>query len=351
MKTYKSIEETIADVRRKDKRYNFFGLIIILVMISTVASIIIYSQIKKNKENKELIAKYELESIENKKLIIELEKNKKLLNESIKSLRDKLVTLDNDRTKSTEGEDKVKAVDEDLVSIQEEINQLSNSISNNTIVRYYKRRADGDAIQNLVQSMKDPSFSLNLKSVSNDNGRYKVNTIWYGSDVNKAEVYKLIQGLKGVRVSIKNMKRFDEKSGYQWKRGAIEIGYEPVKPTKTSLTTSEVAPLRVNNNNIKYNVRFYSFNPNKRVKNKLAILIKKENYRLKLYPDWEKKPSFFANVPTVFYYNKDTKDVAEKLAATLSDQIKGVTFKVQYGNGYGITEKEKKNTFLVHYMQ
>jgi hypothetical protein len=314
-----------------------------------VATIIIISQVRKNKEYKEAIAKYELESIENKKLINELEKNKKLLNESIKSLREKLVTLDQDRTRSTSTND-IKMGD-DLVSIQEEINQLSNSISNNTIVRYYKRKADGDAIQNLIQSMKDPSFSLNLKSVSNDNGRYRVNTIWYGSDVNKVEVYKLIQALKKVKVSIKNMKKFDEKSGYSWKRTAIEIGYEPVKSTKRSLTKSEVATLRTNNNNIKYNVRFYSYNPNERVKSKLATLIKKENYRLKLYPDWEKKPSFFADVPTVFYYDKDTKDVAEKLAATLSDQVKGMTFKVQFGNGYGITKEEKKNTFIVHYKQ
>ncbi len=356
MKTYKSIEETIADVRKKDKRYNYIVLIITLIMVVAIASIIIVNYENKSQlqkatiaENEIIIAELETERITTRKLREQDSIRTDSISELVVKLRQELSDINKQLARgNTTGSDR-QMVLANINLAQDQLNKIANNISDHTIVRYYKRRADSDKIEEVIQSMKDPSFRLNLKSVPNDNGRYKVNTIWYGSDVNKNEVYKLVRRLTEIGVKIRNVKPFENPATKDWKSEAIELGYE-ASSTTTQLTKSEVTKLRVNNNNIKYNVRLYSYKADRKVKAKLATLIKKENYTVNVYPEWKEKHSFFANVPTIFYYDKETKDIAEKLAATLNQNV-GVRFKVQLGSGYGIGKSEKKNTFIIHYTQ
>lgn len=366
MKTYKSIEETIADVRKKDKRYNYIILVITLIMITVIATIVIINYETKAKKSAALIAQNE-DTIEENKIMIAKLKTKEIENRQlreqdsirtdsikrlVKTLRQELSIIRKELAKGNGFSSNQAVVIANLNEAQDRLNQITNNISDNTIVRYYKRKADGDRIVNMIQNMKDPSFRLNVKDVPNDNGYIKVNTLWFGTDVNRVEVAKLLEALKKINVRINNVKEFDNPKTKEWKKAAIEIGYEPLNTvTNIKLTESQVANLRVNNNNIKYNVRFYSYKPNQRIKSQLATIIKKENYNLKVYPDWKKQYSFFAKVPTVFYYDRNTKDIAEKLAATLSNYVKGVNFKVQFGSGYGIKQSEKKNTFIIHYTQ
>ncbi|WP_298520966.1 hypothetical protein [uncultured Kordia sp.] len=366
MKTYKSIEETIADVRKKDKRYNYMILVITLIMITVIATIVIINyenkvkksqaQIAQNEDvieaNEIMIAKLKTKEIENKQLREKDSVRTDSITQLVTTLRKELSIIKKEIAKNNGSNSNQALVLTNINLAQDKLNQITNNISDNTIVRYYKRRADGNRIESLIQNMKNPSFRLNLKDVPNDNGRVKVNTLWFGADVNRVEVSKLLDALKRINVRITNVKEFDNPKTKEWKKGAIEIGYEPLNTVANiKLTQSEVANLRVNNNNIKYNVRFYSYKPDQRTKSRLTALIKKENYNIKVYPDWKKQYSFFAKVPTVFYYDKNTKDIAEKLAATLSNYVKGTGFKVQFGSGYGIKQSEKKNTFIVHYTQ
>ncbi|MFK7749000.1 MAG: hypothetical protein AB8B65_11450 [Kordia sp.] len=357
MKTYKSIEETIADVRKKDKRYNYIYFIVILIMIAVIASIIIYTQDKKNKENEETIAKYEMELIEYKRFKEEDLHRTDSITKLVATLRSELVRIEENLNDETKPREDRETVLENVNLAQDQLIRITNNITGNTIVRYYKRKADGSKIERLIQSMKEPSFTLNLKKVSNDNGRYKVNTVWYGTEVNRIEVNTLVNNLRKNGIRIKDVKQFDNPRTKNWKSKAIEIGYEPIKRVKEeeSEDGNKIKPKpttsRVKNSNYKYKVRFYSYKPNATIKNKLITFIRKESYTLTVYPDWTEKHSFFANTPTIFYYQEETKDIAQKLAATLSDNIRGVKFKVQLGNGYGIKASEKGNTFLVHYTQ
>lgn len=365
MKPQKTIEATIAEVRKKDKKYNYIILIVVLLTISVIASLIIYAQDKKNKviaqenstladvnrANQEIIEKYQFEFIENERL----RRNDSLRTDSIttlvKTLRKELAIIERDlNNKNIPRTDRATA----LTSVnlaQDKLNRITNNISDNTIVRYYKRKADGNSIERLIQGMKNPSFSLNLLQVANDNGRYRVNTIWYGADVNKDEVFQLVDHLLGIGVHIKNVKEFDNPSTKGWKNEAIEIGYENVATTTKDVTQSDILKYKSVNTNDKYTVRFYSYNPDEKKKRYLASFIKKYNYNLKIYPDWKKKPDFFSNSPTIFYYSDKSKTEAEKLKNTLNKANLGIQFETQRGSGYGISKSELDNTLIVHYME
>ena len=351
MKQYKSIEETIAEVRKKDKRYNYVILIIVMLMIALIASLIIYAQDKRNRANEELIAQYELESIENKRLKIQDSLRTDSITQLVKTLRKELATIEQKLETNAIAEDDKKVVLTNVNLAQDKLNRITNNVMDHTIVRYYKRKADGNRIERLIQSMKDPKFNLNLKQVDNDDGRTRVNTVWYGADVDKAEVRELVNALLQIGVTIKNVKEFDNPSTKEWKREAIEIGYEALPNTTKSVTKADMTRYVTSNNNSNYYVRFYSFKPNDAVKRNLTQYIKRQNYNLKIYPDWDEKPSFFANSPTIFYYSDKSKAEAEELKNTLNKVNKRLNFTIQRGNGYGISKRELDNTFIVHYIQ
>ncbi|WP_420572712.1 hypothetical protein [Kordia sp.] len=350
-KSYKSIEETIAEVRKKDKRYNYIILIVILIMIAVIASIIIYTQNKKNKANMELIAKYEMQFIENERLKQKDSLQTDSITRLVETLRKELARIEkdlNDEDKPREARDVVL---QNVNLAQDKLNRITNNVSDNTIVRYYKRKADSPKIKLLIQSMKDPSFTLNLKNVTNDDGRTKVNTIYYSKNVDKDELSDLVEGLLSIGVDIKNIKPFTATNGYEWKNSVIEIGYEATTSVTKSITKSDLSKYKATNDHKKYNIRFYCYKPNVKNKKQLTQYIKSLSYNLKVYPDWKKKPSFFANTPTIFYYSDKSKKEAYELKNQLNKKIRGLKFELQRGNGYGISKKELDNTFIVHYLE
>lgn len=365
MRPKKTIEATIAEVRRKDKRYNYIILIVVLLMISVIAAIIIYSQDKRNKanemriysldaentQNQELIEKYQFELIENKRLREKDSLRTDSITSLVTTLRKELAVIERDlNNRNTPRSDRATAL-ANVNLAQDKLNRITNNISDHTIVRYYKRKADGSRIERLIQGMKNPRFNLNIKQVANDNGNRKVNTIWYGAVVNKDEVFQLVDHLIGIGVHIKNVKEFDNPKTKDWKSEAIEIGYERVATTTKDVTQNDLLKYKSGNNNNKFNVRFYSYNPDEKKKRYLALFIKKYNYNLKIYPDWKKKPSFFSDSPTIFYYSNKSRAEAEKLKNTLNKTNLGIKFETQRGSGYGISKSELDNTFIVHYIQ
>ncbi|MEM6686603.1 MAG: hypothetical protein AAF617_12550 [Bacteroidota bacterium] len=354
MKTYKSIEETIADVRQKDKRYNFIVLVVVVLMIAFIVTVVLYDQqIRKSnniiQKNEITIDQLKTKEIENERLRRQDSIRTDSITQLVSILNKELSEIRKELAKNTTVSNDKTVVLTNVNLAQDKLNRITNNISDNTIVRYYKRLADGDGIEELIENMKNPSFRLNIFDVKEDDGRVKVNTVWYGSEVNKDEVYQLTRQLLKIGVRIKNIKEFDNPKTKTWKKAAIEIGYEATRNTSV-VTRSDLTKYKSDNNNDQYNIRFYSYKPDQKKKDSITRFIKKENYKITVYPDWKEKYSFFANVPTVFYYDKNTKDVAEKLAGTLSEYI-GVRFKVQLGSGYGIEQQEKKNTFIIHYTE
>lgn len=59
------------------------------------------------------------------------------------------------------------------------------------------------------------------------------------------------------------------------------------------------------------------------------------------------KPSWLALSSTVFYYHKDSINVAKNMAEDLKEKT-GIKYSVQRGAGLGVLENEKKVTFFVH---
>lgn len=347
IKPQKTIEATIAEVRKKDKRYNYIILIVLVCMIAIISSLIIYSQHEKNKANEEVIQQYKMELIENVRLRELDSLRTDSITELVTTLRKELDKIENGL--DNQGNMSTSVVQNNINLAQDKLNRITNNISDNTIVRYYKRKADGSGIERLIQSMKSPSFRLNIKPVTNDDGK-TVNTIHYGKNVDKKEVYSLVKRLLDIGVEIKNVSLFKETAGETWKDGSIEIGYESTNRVAV-VTQSEIVKYNIKNEDVNYYVRFYSYNPNETAKKMLARYIQRANYKLKVYPNWKEKPSFFANVPTIFYYSSASKTKAEALKKVLDNKVRGVTFKVVRGNGYGISKDEQQNTLVVHYME
>jgi len=94
-------------------------------------------------------------------------------------------------------------------------------------------------------------------------------------------------------------------------------------------------------------IRMYSYNPDSKMKKRLIAILKQQKYNVKEYPNWSKKPNFFSKNSTILYYSNKTKDYAEKLKIILAEY--GFKFNVLKGSGLGIREKEKENTFIIHY--
>jgi len=59
------------------------------------------------------------------------------------------------------------------------------------------------------------------------------------------------------------------------------------------------------------------------------------------------RPKWLALESTVFYYDKSSKTIAQKLAEDLKN-ISNITFQVRWGAGLGVDKDEKDKTFFVH---
>lgn len=64
----------------------------------------------------------------------------------------------------------------------------------------------------------------------------------------------------------------------------------------------------------------------------------------------DERPTWFAQRPTVFYYENSSVAAARQLARALKD-ITGRDFAVQRGNGLGVEPSERGITFFVHHLE
>ncbi len=238
---------------------------------------------------------------------------------------------------------KIKQASENNLSVIQQIDSLQSKVDkvvitlavDTIIVRYYKRKADGNSVEKTVSSIKSPpNYYLHIREASNDDGSNTVNTMYYGKNLKQEYVDILYKKLLKNDINITQLKPFLSARGFEWKGKAIEIGYE-----KSTSTTEE---------NAKLFVRIYSYNPIGKDKYVIRNKIEAKGFQTKLFPDWRDKPSFFSDQSTVLYYHRSMKNKADDIARVLT-KVTSIKFITAQGAGYGVSAPEKKTLFIVHY--
>jgi hypothetical protein len=158
----------------------------------------------------------------------------------------------------------------------------------------------------------------------------------------EGEIHKLQLELLSVKKSTNNSSVKSSIVSIQNRVSQMDTRIHKVEVSTTPIKTSAVSK--------SYNIRMYSYNPDPKRKKVLIAILKQENYAVKVYPDWSKKPSFFSSSATILYYSDKTRKAAERLSGILAKKA-NFKFKISKGAGLGISEKEKQNTFIIHYQK
>lgn len=351
--TMSEFNEKYKQYESNKKKTNRNGIVLLIAGLAIFVGLFVYNIYteKEKEKDAEIIFQYNNEQIKESEIQDSLKYVDKInrvdsLQEVIKQVQTKIVEIKNDPGINPTVRQKIDSLEVKVNTIQ--------SIAQDTItVRYYKRFADGNNVENTIKSIKDPNFYLEYRDVPNDDSLRKVNTLYYGKNVKEFYVKLLQKRLLENQVKINDLKPYVSARGFEWKQDAIEIGFE-----KPSSTTEE---------NAKFYVRIYSFKPDKKNKYSIRNKLEAKGFQVTLYPDWPEKPSFFSNESTVLYYHESNKNKAITIAKTLSDlttqrvlkkstpinikskKVISTDFAVKMGGGYGVSEEERKELFIVHY--
>ncbi|WP_194767493.1 LytR C-terminal domain-containing protein [Tamlana sp. I1] len=335
--------EKFKEYESKNKKANRTAITITIIGLLIFAGLFMYNIYleKEKQKDEEIIFKYNNEQIKETEIkdsinYIQKIKREDSLQQALKMVQSKINEIKNDKGINNTLRQKINL-------IQAEVNNIKAIARDTIVVRYYKRKADGNLVEKAIRSINDPSFHINYRKVPNDDGQNKVNTLYFGKNLNKKYVDVLYNKLIENNVQIEYLKPFLSARGFEWKQNAIEIGFEK--------TASNI------NENAKTYIRIYSFKPNNSIKIAIRNKLEAQGFPVTLYPDWPEKPSFFSNKSTVLYYHATNKDKAVSIAKTLTELINKMSvnqgavtdFDVKMGGGYGVGENEKKHLFIIHY--
>ena len=186
--------------------------------------------------------------------------------------------------------------------------------------------------------LRNINDSLSIKSNNSQDSLIKMpNTLYYGSLVTTSYIDSLTRDLLSKGIQIEYFAPFKNDSTNSQKEKSIKLVY---------LDYNSIA-----NKNNDFYIRMYSYNPNPTDKKTIENTLAHQEYNYQVFPDWIKKPSFFSNVPTVVYYDDKSEKKAKELAKILSDDLPdGIDFVTRKGSGYGISDKEKRNLLIIHYL-
>ncbi|UOB18407.1 hypothetical protein [Abyssalbus ytuae] len=321
------IKQKIAEIEAKNRKNNIIYFMAGIAILAIFFSLYFYSaKIKKEKSTQKQLLELQQK---NKELELELTKKRqdsleKFTQQEIKKVKAELSEI----KKSTKDSQVIHYIS----SIYKTVNNIEQIASDSIIVRYYKRKADGAAIENVINSIKTPHYYLHEKEVSNDNGLTKANTIYYGQFVKRAYVDTLFDKLTKNNIRIDNVLPFKQAKGYQWKSSAIEIGYE----TGTPLGNSS------------YYIHMYCYKPNEKIKSQIENVLEEKGYQVKAFPNWEEKMPFFSESPTILFYDSTNSGRASEISQMLHTTTR-VKFQVKKGEGTGIPDNQRKSLFIIHY--
>jgi hypothetical protein len=329
------LEKSLKEIEIKNKKSSIVGTLVILAFLGIFALIYLNNiKVKKLKSSHELEIKEVIavkDNLEEQNAVsLRIIENEKLKSDSLKAEleRVKLQLSSIKRITTTNS-----VVQNKIINLQENLKSISAFTRDTIIVRYYQRNADGRTIVDVAESIENPYYYLHFRDVYDDDGSKKVNTFYYGENVKKEYVEILYNGLIKNGIAL-DRKQFKSAKGFEWKKNAIEIGFE--KPTSKTDENADIF------------IRVYSFRPNQQLKQRIGNGLEAKGYQVTIYPDWDSKPSFFSNTPTVLYYNKANKSKAEEIARIL-ERLTRFKFSTLQGNGYGVTDSEKSSLFIIHY--
>jgi len=326
------LDDKIKELESNREKRNYSNLIGFFVILGIFAVLYFYIkgvQVEKNEDNENALLEKSKESDidherERKDSIIQY--TSEVYVKELEDIKQRILT-----STPADRDDIIKSID----SIQRIAVQVSKLSSDTIPVRYYRRPDDNSrAIQEVIRSTKTPVYYFD--SIYDIRDDKKVNTIYYGNLVNKTYVDSLAARLKRRNIPIQNVKQFKGKRGYDWKKVTVQLEYEI-----DSNTINE-------DSNDLWNIKFYSYKPDKKAKYKARRILGKEGYNVEFFPDWERKMSFFSKYSVVLFYDASNEKKAKEIAAALNEATE-VNFVVESGDGFGVSKKEKKNLFIVHY--
>jgi hypothetical protein len=327
--------EKYREYESKNKKANRNGVILLISGLFIFSGLFIYNIYTKNQKQKdtEIILEYNNIQINEREKQDSIEYANNIKREHSRELALEQVQTKIEEIKKEKGLN--NNIKQKINSLQSKVNTMQLISQDTIIVRYYKRKADIDNVEKAIKSVSELNFYLHYRDVPNDTGFNKVNTLYHGSNVKISYVDLLYKQLLKNNLEI-NKKPFASARGFEWKQDAMEIGFE-----KKSSKTDE---------NSKIYVRIYSFRPNKKIKFNIRNKLEAKGFQVKLYPDWPDKPSFFSDESTVLYYHNSNNIKAKLIAETLTVLTKGKPkFQYKKGKGYGVSEEEKKEIFIIHY--
>lgn len=218
---FKMINE-FEESQKKSFRWN---IILAIFMVALILGLLYFGL--RNFNQKEVqISEYANQAVELKK---QNSKNLQIIEEVSNTIQD----IQSSDSKLSEN------VKQKLESIENKINSIEpiHFISGYRVIRYYKRKADSE---NMITVMDSLGFDINLKSSLTDtlNGE-PVNYIIYGDSVFTDEVRLLVNTLYDRDISFKELRLIKNNPDFNWKRYAIEVGYEAALLGKPYLTKEE----------------------------------------------------------------------------------------------------------------
>ncbi len=327
-------DKKLKEFESKSKKSNIGIITMIIVGLIIFAGLYLYNiQVQNEKRDRELLLQSNSEQLEKLEKRDSINYEKKEQREDSIQKAWKTLKAEIDRIKEVAGSnnDVIYRID----SLQTKVkNVITIAIVDTIVVRYYKRKSDGNTITNIVNSIESPNYKLNYKDVYDDDGTKTVNTLYYGKSVKKEYVDILYNKLIDNGIKIENIKSLKSVRGFEWKKNAIEIGFE--RPTSKTDENSEIT------------VRLYCYKPRGDVKKKIKNQLEAKGYQVKVFPDWSEKPSFFSDEMTVLYYDSSKKEKAGEIAKILT-KLTRLKFGTKMGAGLGVTKSEKKSVFIIHY--
>ncbi|GGG12167.1 hypothetical protein GCM10011344_11060 [Dokdonia pacifica] len=331
------LEDKIQELESDTKKRNYLKYIMALILLGVFVSLFFLAEMAEKKVEKV----EEIVKSNNKGAIDEKKKEKEILQEKeqkdsliqftsevyvneLKDIREKLV----DRS-TYANRDIISSIDS-ILNIAKQVSRLS---SDTIPFRFYRRPNDSKKILEIVKASTTPFYKIDSIYEGIGDTDKQANTIHYGSLVKKAYVDELVAKLREQNIPIELVQQFKGKRGYDWKKVTVQIEY-----TDTD-TVSD---------NSKWNIQFYSYKPNKKVKYIARKQLMEEGYNVEFFPDWERKMSFFSEYPVVIFYKSENETKAKEIAAALKRDT-GVNFVTESGDGLGVSDAEKDKLFIVHY--
>jgi hypothetical protein len=291
----------------------------------------IEANIKIIEEKKGKLIAEEKKTIEEKGNIQEIYSTNRYYLEEIQKALDEIKASESSRKKRTKIDDLIAKVNNLHRFNSDEVTIVFESVEMNMIPYVEPEDSIQDFASKVLQNIKTPS-GPSMNTVPK-----KPNTLYYGSLITTSYIDSLSKDLMSKGIEIEYFAPFkNDENSYQNEK-SIQLLY-------------------VDYNNIvakndDYHIRLYSYNPNPANKKIIENTLTNQKYNFQVFPDWVKKPTFFSDVPTVLYYDDNVKKEAEELAKILSNDLPdGIDFVARKGEGYGISDKEKRALLIIQYL-